>query len=93
MKNRKNLIKEFSQTDYGEIQMPRLKRIIIYGILLILCSIILLIESIVKHKGVFEYVAAAILFVFGLMFIIGERRILNNNLLTYIKERDKKKKK
>ena len=93
MKNKNNLIKEFSQTEFGKKQMPRLKRIIIYGILLLLFSIILLIEAIIKHKDIFQYVAAAILFVFGLIFIIGERRILNNNLIDYIKNKTKKKKK
>lgn len=86
---KKELLSEFYQTDLGKKQKPRFKRLMLFSILLIIFSILLVIDGIIIHAGTFQYIASFILLVFGIMFLIGRHRIINNNLIDFIKKRKK----
>ena len=87
--NKKKWLNEFKKTNFGKVQIQRYKRLLIYSILLFICSILLLLDGIFFSKDAFTYVASFILFVFASVFLIGRYSIMDKNLNDYLKNKKK----
>ena len=87
---KKEDIQKFKNTKRGNKVYPTLSKLFIDGILCFLCSIILIITTILFKDGIIFYIMAGILLLFGIYFIY-----ISNNLKRYeiarMKTSEKKK--
>lgn len=85
----------FFQTDYGKSIKVRLNRLLIYSILLIVCTIYFFIDSFIGDFSVSQIAVAIFCLIFASLFIWGRHYIIIKNCNTYMinNPKDTKKKK
>ncbi|HAB67050.1 MAG TPA: hypothetical protein DCE23_06755 [Firmicutes bacterium] len=84
---KKDLRERFKKTNKGSNVLEPLNRLLVEGIFLIICAIIIVGATYIFHYKWWLYFTAAIIFIFGLFFLIAQHiiRIKNyNNYLNYI---------
>ena len=86
----KEKIKKFKNTKRGNKVYPTLNKLMIDGILCILCAIFLIVTTIIFKDGIYFYVLAGILVLFGIYFLYTSHR-LKMHEITKMMENEKKK--
>ncbi len=91
---KKEDIEKYKKTKRGYKIYPNLNKLFIDGILCILCSIFLIVSTLIKNDGNFFYVFGAIMLLLGIFFIHLSNKYKNNEIYLMKKsEMDKEKKK
>ena len=89
---KKEDIKKFKNTKRGNKVYPALNKLFIDGILCFLCAIFTIITTIIFKDGIFFYILAVILILFGIYFIYTSFK-LKNIEINRMKEKNKDKEK
>ena len=77
---KEKLKKEFIKTKQGKDLMFRLKRLLIIGILGVICSIVLYIVAFISKEDIFDYISASLLLIASIIFIIGSIKLKGKHL-------------
>lgn len=81
---KKELMNKYYQTENGKINKGRFLRLLICGILCIIYSITVVIEELIKQQSYWNYVLAAVMFIFGFIFLLGRQKVLRRNINYYL---------
>lgn len=88
------LKKEFFETENGKNLKVRFNRILIYSIILLICGLAFLVEAIIKHESITNYIYSALLIITGFVFIIARLKVINKQVVQYgLTKKEKKSKK
>ena len=81
---KKATLNKYYQTDMGKINKKRFLRLLIYGILCITYSLVLIIEQLMKNSSLWNYIMALVMFIFGLVFLIGRHKLIIRSINYYL---------
>lgn len=84
--DRKKARDRFYRTPFGKELKPRLQRILIIGILLLIYASYLLIDAILK-KSIWGALAATAIYLFALFFLIGRHKIIVRDVNDFLIKR------
>lgn len=84
-KDEKRLAREkYYQTKVGAANKTRFIRLLICGLLCIIYSIVLVVDTIIEQKTYWYYILAGTMFIFGLVFLIGRAKLIVRNVNNYL---------
>ncbi len=81
--DRKKAREDFYKTNFGKSKKAIFTRLLIISFLLICYSLYLFISGLI-NKSIWSYVAAGILFICSLVFLIGRHKILVRDVNNYL---------
>lgn len=75
---------KYYNTPIGKTNKNRFNRLLLCGILAIIYSFILIIDTIIEEKSFWNYILAAVMLIFGLIFLIGRYKIIVRNVNNFL---------
>lgn len=84
---KKQIRVEFYKTDFGKINKPRMTRLLIISLLLLIYSIYLFLDTLLNDGNIWGYVSMILILVFSIVFFIGRQKIFYRDLNNYLKKR------
>ena len=85
-KERQNLIQKYYATDNGKIAKNRFLRLLIFGWACIIYGFIVIITTLINDDSFWNYLMAFFVLLFGLVFLMGRKKILIRNLNNYLQK-------
>ena len=89
-KERKDARLKYYETELGKVNKGRFTRLLWFGILSFIYSGVLILDTIINKHSPWNYSLAGVMFIFGLIFIIGRKKIIIRNVNEYLIKKSKK---
>lgn len=83
---RKNLRQKYYATSNGKIAKNRFLRLLIFGWACIIYGVIVMLLTLINEDSFWNYIMAFLVLLFGLIFLIGRKKILIRDLNNYLRK-------